>query len=257
MRKILVRFDDICPTMDFTQFEKAIEILRIYDIKPLLGVIPACKDPELQIGKPHEEFWEYIKLLQGKGYKLAMHGYTHVYDSQKRGIVNIGFRSEFAGHTYQEQYEKIRNGKETLKTHGIETDIFFAPSHSYDLNTLKALQANGFKYISDGMSSKPLSRNGIICIPCRAAGVPKIKKNGYYTAVFHAHEWSRSDKVNGYEDLKRLCEIYKDDIMDFDSYNDREVGIPFIQKSDEWIYVRYLRYLKPVLSKIKHSVIKS
>ena len=256
MRKILIRFDDICPTMDFIQFEKALNVLQTYNVKPLLGIVPDCKDPELQIEPYHEEFWEYIRQLKNKGYKLAMHGYTHVYDSHKRGIVNIGFHSEFAGHTYQEQYEKIKKGIETLKANGIETDTFFAPSHSYDLNTLRALRENGFQYISDGMSTKPTLRKGIVCIPCRSAGVPKIKKKGYYTAVFHAHEWVRPEKASGFEELKRLCENYKDDIMDFDSYNDRAVSNSFVQILDEWIYVKYVRHIKPLLSHIKHIVFK-
>ncbi len=256
MRKILIRFDDICPTMDFIQFEKALKVLQTYNVKPLLGIVPDCKDPELQIEPYHEEFWEYIRQLKNKGYKLAMHGYTHVYDSHKRGIVNIGFHSEFAGHTYQEQYEKIKKGIETLKANGIETDTFFAPSHSYDLNTLRALRENGFQYISDGMSTKPTLRKGIVCIPCRSAGVPKIKKKGYYTAVFHAHEWVRPEKASGFEELKRLCENYKDDIMDFDSYNDRAVSNSFVQILDEWIYVKYVRHIKPLLSHIKHIVFK-
>jgi len=256
MRKILIRFDDICPTMDFIQFEKALKVLQTYNVKPLLGIVPDCKDPELQIEPYHEEFWEYIRQLKNKGYKLAMHGYTHVYDSHKRGIVNIGFHSEFAGHTYQEQYEKIKKGIETLKANGIETDTFFAPSHSYDLNTLRALRENGFQYISDGMSTKPTLRKGIVCIPCRSAGVPKIRKKGYYTAVFHAHEWVRPEKASGFEELKRLCENYKDDIMDFDSYNDRAVSNSFVQILDEWIYVKYVRHIKPLLSHIKHIVFK-
>ena len=35
-----VRFDDICPTMDWEQFGRAAELMDKYDIKPLIGVIP-------------------------------------------------------------------------------------------------------------------------------------------------------------------------------------------------------------------------
>lgn len=53
--KILVRFDDICPTMDFVQFKRATDLLDQYEVKPLIGVIPDCKDPDLDIEKPHED----------------------------------------------------------------------------------------------------------------------------------------------------------------------------------------------------------
>lgn len=41
-RAILVRFDDICPTMDWEQWKRAVKILKRYDVKPLIGVIPDC-----------------------------------------------------------------------------------------------------------------------------------------------------------------------------------------------------------------------
>lgn len=244
---ILIRFDDICPTMNWTEWERANEVLRKYHVKPLIGVIPDCQDPELKIAEPKVDFWDYIKSLQASGYTVAMHGCFHKYDINKHGIVNSSNKSEYAGHSYQKQYEKIKLGKEILLSHGIETNIFFAPSHSYDENTLRALAANGFKYVSDGKSRKPLYRHGILCIPCRSGGCPKIGKGGYYTAVFHAHEWVRPDKKKGFEDLVRLCEKYTNDIVTFDEYAEQNIGSPVIQLLDEKIYLFFENELKPVL----------
>lgn len=47
--KILIRFDDICPTMDFKQFHIAETMMDEYQVKPLIGVVPDCKDADLQI----------------------------------------------------------------------------------------------------------------------------------------------------------------------------------------------------------------
>jgi predicted deacetylase len=257
MRKILIRFDDICPTMDYKQFQKALDVMRQYNVKPLLGVIPDCHDDELLIEDAHDDFWEYIKGLRDEGYTLAMHGYNHVYDIKCRGNVNMGYKSEFAGHTYEEQLKKIKAGKNILIKRGIETDIFFAPSHSYDDNTIKALADCGFKYISDGLSHRPINRYGVLCIPCRSGGVPKIKRKGYYTAVFHAHEWARLDKAQGYNQLVKLCENYADDIVDFNTYNDRVGSTKTCDRIDEWIYVRFQRYVRPILSKIKHGLLRT
>ena len=52
MRKILIRFDDICPTMNFEEFDKAIDLMDELDIKPLIGVIPKCEDDILKIDAP-------------------------------------------------------------------------------------------------------------------------------------------------------------------------------------------------------------
>lgn len=253
-RKILVRFDDICPTMDWTQWDKAVSILEQFQIKPLLGVIPNCLDTELQIDPPREDFWQYLLRLQKKGYVLAMHGSEHLYDSCQRGLVNMGRVSEFAGHSYEVQKAKIQKGKEILESHGIYTDIFFAPSHSYDKNTLRALAVNGFRYVSDGMSEKPFVREGVICLPCRSSGVPRIKGNGYYTAVFHAHEWVRPDKAVGYEALKSLCRDYTAEIVDFDTYRDQPMGNPHVQSVIEKIFLVWRRKIKPVASKIKWKI---
>lgn len=256
MRKILIRFDDICPTMNHVQFKRALDIMEKYNVKPLLGVIPDCKDPELQIDDYQEDFWNYIKNLENKGYKLAMHGYTHDYDSKCRGMVNHGYKSEFAGHSYTVQLKKIQNGKEILMRHGIKTNVFFAPAHSYDRNTLKALYQCGFRYMSDGFAIGPLIREGVLCIPCRSNGVPNIKKNGYYTAVFHAHEWVRENKAFEYNKLKLLCSKYQNDIVDFDTYNDRQPGNEIIYKIDEFAAVLFFRYIKPRLSYLKHKIMK-
>ena len=127
-RKILLRFDDICPTMNYTLFEKARKLLDSIGAKPLLGVIPDCHDPDLQIEPYHDDFWDYIRGLRKCGYTIAMHGYTHVYDMNVRGKINRGFNSEFAGHSYEEQYKKLAEGQAIMKSHNIETDVFFCTS---------------------------------------------------------------------------------------------------------------------------------
>jgi predicted deacetylase len=255
-RKILVRFDDICPTMNWEQWFKAEAVLKKYNVKPLLGIIPDNQDAELKIDSPRKDYWEYIHSLADKGYVLAMHGYQHCYDIKHRGMVNTSFNSEFAGHPYETQLHKIREGKRILNEHGIDTDIFFAPSHSYDQNTLKALAVCGFKYISDGMSRRPIERQGVVCIPCRSGGVPKIKEKGYYTAIFHAHEWVRPEKYEGYSRLCNLCKTYSRDIVSFDDYNTRKTSGSIVNKVDEWFYIKFQRHIRPSLSRIKHIMLK-
>ena len=251
-RKILLRFDDICPTMNWVQWKKAKEIMDNAGVTALLGVIPDCKDPDLHIDAPKEDFWKYLKELQTQGYTIAMHGYQHIFDIQASGIVTPKKHSEFAGHPYEIQYEKIKKGKEILLSYGIETDVFFAPAHSYDDNTLKALAANGFKYISDGKSEKPYLRNGIICIPARSGGIPKIKGSGYYTTVLHAHEWVIQEKKKSWKRFQEICNRYANEIVSFDDYIKRECGNTTVQRMNEYLYVSFWNNFVPFLFKIKH-----
>ena len=47
--KYLVRFDDICPTMNWSVWEAVEEVLVEADIKPILAVIPDNQDDHLKI----------------------------------------------------------------------------------------------------------------------------------------------------------------------------------------------------------------
>lgn len=248
-RKILIRFDDICPTMDWNLWNIAVDLMNEFGIKPLIGVIPKCEDPELKIMNEKIGFWNYIRKLQTNGFTIAMHGYEHKFDIEHKGIVNYGLKSEFAGHSYAEQNRKIKSGKKELEKHGIKTDIFFAPAHSYDLITLKVLAENGFKYVVDGKSKKPIMKNGIICIPCRDAGVPKIHRNGTYIAIFHAHEWVRSEKRAELEKFKQLCS--NPDICTFEDICSEPIGNTVIQTLDEQLFMLYDENIRPKLSRMK------
>lgn len=250
MKRILVRIDDICPTMDFQQFQIAMELMDKFNVKPLLGVIPDCQDLDLQIEEKHTEFWNFVKGLQKKGYTIAMHGYVHVFDNHARGIVVKRWDSEFAGHTYETQLEKIRRGKEILERRGIYTDVFFAPGHSYDENTLKALATCGFKYMSDGLSSKPYKWHGITCIPALSAGMPRLSFGTNHTAVFHVHEWTRENKKYCYNQFVKLLEQHHDEILTWKEYINVPLGNLFIQRTQEIFKVFFNRHIKSILAKI-------
>lgn len=237
-RKILLRFDDICPTMNWEQWEKAKEVLDTIGATAMLGVIPDNQDPALFIDKPRADFWEYIKSLQMQGYTIAMHGYRHVFDIQARGLSTPKKHSEFAGHPYELQNSKIKEGKRLLNVHGIETDVFFAPAHSYDDNTLKALSVNGFKYMSDGKSMKAYKRHGIVCYPEMTGGLPKLNGYGsYFTAVFHAHEWARKGNEGMFDRFKNFCLTHKEEIVSFEEYKKQSKGCPIIQRASEMMYM--------------------
>lgn len=253
MKKILIRFDDMCPTMNSYQFERALELLAKYHVHALLGVIPDCKDPELQLEKADELFWEKMRALQKEGFVLAMHGFLHVYDSSIRGNVNPGYKSEFAGHSYARQLQKIREGKKILEDHGISTDVFFAPSHSYDNNTVKALAECGFKYMSDGYTLKAVKKYGVCCIPCRNTG---CKKYGYYTAVFHPHEWAKKDKAYGFFELKNLLEKESKFVVDFYDYAKQPIGRYIWQSTIEKSVVFFNRHIRKYFSYVKHQIFK-
>ena len=135
-----------------------------------------------------------------------------------------------------------------MESHGIRTNIFFAPSHSYDKNTLKALYNCGFRIISDGKSKKALLREGILCLPCRSAGCPTIRNRSYYTAIFHAHEWTRTDKMQEFGRFKALCEQHNREIVSFWEYMKQPVGVKLPQVISEKAYLIWEYQMKPVIN---------
>lgn len=248
MIKILIRFDDICPTMNWEQWGRAKRMLDEAGVTALLGVVPDNTDPDLMIDSPRQDFWEYIKGLQEQGYTIAMHGYHHQFELKADGLVTRNKISEFAGLPYEVQFDKIRKGKEILNSHGIESDVFFAPAHSYDDNTLRALVACGFKYVSDGLSSKPYKRHGITLLPCRSGGIPRLdNKSGYITAVVHAHEWVRTEKRVEVEKFIVMLKELRKDIVGFDDFCKWEIGNRLVQSIIEIGYMFFRDRVLPLV----------
>ena len=219
--KITIRMDDITPGMDWKKFERFKAILDKHGVKPLIGVVPDNRDKKLQIDPPRDNFWDYIKELQNDGWVVAMHGLTHVYSNREPGMFPIGDKSEFAGISYEKQDEMIREGRRILKSNGIMTDFFMAPSHSYDRNTLKALRKNGFARITDGFGKRPYEMDGLIFYPISVSRRDTLKssKDGIVTFVFHANTMLDKD----FDYLEKLFD--RADIVSFEEYINMDTDV--------------------------------
>lgn len=204
--KICIRMDDITPDMDWAKFLRFKELCDLYQVKPLIGVVPKNEDKNLSIDAPREDFWTYVKQLQKEGWMLAQHGYTHVYTTKKAGLFPLNGFSEFAGVAYSEQYEAIKLGQDIFREHGIETDIFMAPGHSYDKHTFKALQNLSYRRITDGFGKRPYVRHDMIFYPISHSQKSSLKaKSGYTTFVVHTNTMKDGDFAR-YEQLFREYE---------------------------------------------------
>jgi len=164
----LIRLDDIAENMNWDMMEKATNLFDKFHIKPVLGVIPNNKDPELiSYPKRNTDFWEQVRKWEDKGWEIAMHGNNHLYDhfSKKNDYLSVGGNSEFCSLTYQDQLEKIKFGLEKFKNENINIRVFFAPNHTFDQNTLSALKKCGINKIIDGYGLMPYEENNITFIP--------------------------------------------------------------------------------------------
>ena len=184
---IIIRMDDLCPTMNKDNFERYVQLFDRLKIKPLLGVVPMNRDNYLMVSDSDEFFFERITELKNNGYSIAMHGCHHIMrDYKGRSLVTHRTTSEFSGLSLNDQIDILNRGKIELEQHGLSTDIFMPPGHSYDLNTIKALKATSFKYISDGLSTKPYDYKGIRFIPADSSF--RLHKFGLLTLCIHSNE---------------------------------------------------------------------
>ncbi|MCR4762382.1 MAG: DUF2334 domain-containing protein [Lachnospiraceae bacterium] len=198
--RLAVRLDDIAPAMCWDRFERMTALLDRYQAKPLLGVIPDCTDEKLLNGEgvttvPAEEFAGRIREFRSQGAEVAMHGVHHVYTTQDGGIFPLNRKSEFAGLPYEEQEKLLQEGVRRMEELGLATDIFMAPSHSYDENTLKALKACGFRRVTDGFGSDPYRYRELTFYPITRSQKQAVqsKTEGTATLVYHVNSMTEED----------------------------------------------------------------
>lgn len=164
---LLIRMDDIAEHMNWALMQKCEKLFNDYDIKPLLGIIPKNQDRDLQKYEKKDSFWDQVRNWQSQGWEISMHGFNHVYDTEtyKKDFFGYGGKSEFYGHNIENQKSKIKKGLEIFNNEQINIRSFFAPNHTYDLNTFKALKENGINIVIDGYGLLPYEEFNIKFIP--------------------------------------------------------------------------------------------
>ncbi|WP_026517367.1 DUF2334 domain-containing protein [Butyrivibrio sp. MC2021] len=218
--RVAIRIDDITPDMDWAKFLRFKEILDKHGVKPLIGVVPDNKDKKLKIDLPRKDFWNYVKELRKDGWTIAMHGVNHLYTTKKAGNFPIGNKSEFAGLSLEDQDYLIREGRRIFRANDIPTDIFMAPSHSFDYNTLKALKKNGFDKITDGFGSGPYEKDGMTFYPISISKSKSLadKSEGLVTFVYHTNTMDDSD----FENFEKLFD--KAEVVSYSEYKKMDVS---------------------------------
>ncbi len=212
--RYLVRLDDITPYMDRLKFEAVRDVLDKHKIRPIIGIVPDCRDESIYASEGNrynrDDFVSLIHELAAKGWTIAQHGTNHVYSTEESGLLGINQFSEFAGLSYDSQYTKLKQGREILRRFGIDTKLFMAPGHSFDLNTIKALKALGFNALTDGLYNNPYTREGMLFIPCCLKAYSRI--TGTDTICLHTNLMNDEDIA----ELDRFISKHKTEAMAYD-----------------------------------------
>lgn len=208
----IFRLDDIAPNMDWDRYVRLREIFSRHRVRPLIAVVPQNEDPEfLRFPKIPTDFWTEIRERQADGWHVALHGYRHRYDSQSSGMLGVSKRSEFAGHTFREQHDRLAKGKAILNNQNIRVDTFVAPSHSYDRNTLMALREVGIRTISDGFALYPYYEEGLLFVP-QLVETPRSFPIGLHTFCLHSN--TISDRL--VQKIDNFLSAHRDFVIPFE-----------------------------------------
>lgn len=244
MVRYLIRLDDACPTMNCEKWSRMESLLDSYSIRPMVGVIPNNEDQEQLIDDESQEFWDTVISWEKKGWTIAMHGYNHCYSSDGglNGLNPMWQRSEFAGLPLSVQREKIIKGVTILRGKGINPKYFFAPSHTYDNNTLIALrEESDIRIISDTIALKPYKYKDFTIIPQIGGHCIKMNFPGIYTFCFHPNVMSNES----FKALESFLSKYKNHFISFkdlDLENCKDKSI--IDKLLSFSYFAYRRIRK-------------
>ena len=206
----IIRLDDASNYMNHDNWNKMELLLEKYNIKPIVGIIPNNKDKDLLKYKKDDSFWNKAIKWQDKGWTIAMHGYEHVYCTNDGGINPVQKRSEFAGNDLKTQENKIGRGFSVLKEKGLIPKVFFAPSHTFDENTLIAIKnKTDIRIISDTIANDVYYKDDLFFIP-QQSGIARNLPFRIVTFCYHPNEMKNEDFVN----LERFIIKNKDKFID-------------------------------------------
>ena len=211
---ILIRFDDIAENMNWNLMERCETLFLKYSIKPVLGVIPKNQDEDLLTYPTNNKFWDRVRNWKSLGWEIVMHGYTHVYDSTsftKKDFFNYGGGSEFYGHSFEKQKQRLTAGLKKFEEEKIQIRSFFAPNHIYDKNTFLALKSLGIKQVIDGYGLFPYLEDDIIFIP-QLFYENIILPFGLQSTQIHLNYWSDKDFLK----FEKFIDVNQDKIINYD-----------------------------------------
>ena len=152
-----------------------------------------------------------------------MHGFEHKYsiDTKKKDYFSYGGMSEFFSLPYEIQKNKIVDGLNLFKTKKVNIKSFFAPNHTYDTNTFKALRESGIETVIDGYGLIPYSKYGIKFIPQLFYKLTFLPF-GIQSSQIHLNDWSDTD----FYKFKDFIEKNKNSILDYDGVIQKVNSVP-------------------------------
>lgn len=200
----VLRFDDLCPTANWPIWNRVEEVLDEFGVRPIVSVIPDNRDKALLVSQPGENFWGRVRSWQARKWTLGLHGYQHCYLTKKAGLYGRSAISEFAGLPSEVQEIKLQNAARIFHEHQVRPEVWVAPAHSFDDNTVEILLRLGVQVINDGYALYPYQdERGMVWIP-QQVGRFRNLPIGIWTICFHFNLWNEEQLKTFRADLQRF-----------------------------------------------------
>lgn len=205
--RYLVRLDDACPTMDAAAWGALEEAFDRLGVRPIVGVIPDNRDSSMNCSEPADDFWERVRRWQHKGWGIALHGLHHVYHAISPSdlpLIPLHGKSEFVGLKLESQKKILRQAYAMFRERGIAPELFMAPSHTFDANTLEALVAEtGIRIVTDGQAIFPYVGQGFLWIPQQLWRFRRMPF-GVWTVCLHPNTMSSAQVKTFIEQMEKF-----------------------------------------------------
>jgi predicted deacetylase len=201
--RYLVRFDDICPTMNWRVWGDIERILVERRVRPILAVVPDNQDPGLCVDEPVADFWDRVRAWQARGWSIGLHGYQHRYVVPHAGILGLNAASEFAGLPRPEQRRKLELALAVFERERVRADAWIAPAHSFDDTTVDLLLELGLRCINDGFALQPyVDARGATWVPQQLWRFRRLPF-GVWTVCLHPNRWTTRQLAGFADDIER------------------------------------------------------
>jgi len=232
--RYLLRFDDLCPTMDQARWRRMKVLVARHKLRPILAVVPQNRDPELMIDPPDADFWSEMRQHQAAGATIGLHGYRHRCEAKGRSLIPLHKRSEFAGISRAHQREWVRAGMGILRAEQLEPRIWVAPRHGFDRVTLEVLRDEGIELVSDGFAKGPFVSHGVTWIP-QQIWRPVEKSSGLWTICVHAN----SAAERAFTELEEFAEKFAEQFISVEEVVE-EWPVRERTLGDKWFHAQML-----------------
>lgn len=229
----LLRLDDASEHWNRENWQRMHDLLAAYGIKPIVAMIPHNEDETLLQYPIDDTYRDTIRDWINEGWTPALHGYNHVYITKSGGMNPVNRFSEFAGVSLDLQREKIARGVEKLKeVLGKEPEIFVAPAHTFDENTLESLRLeSNIRIISDTVANDVYYRDGFYFVPQQSGQVRKLKMR---LVTFCYHPNIETD--SSFEELELFFKKSASEFISFQSLELRKRNKNFYDKALSYLY---------------------